>query len=59
MQKLIAILCLSLIFSCGSDDHSKLTVKGHIKGLKKGTIYLKKANDSILVTVDSLIVKGD
>lgn len=59
MQKLIAILCLSLIFSCGSDDSSKLTVKGQIKGLKKGTIYLKKANDSTLVTVDSLIVNGD
>jgi len=58
MQKLILLLCLSFIFSCGSDT-DKLIVKGHIKGLKKGTIYLKKAEDTIIVTIDSMVVNGD
>jgi hypothetical protein len=43
--------------SCGKDTKD-MTVKGHIKGLKKGTIYLKKANDSTIVIVDSTTVNG-
>jgi len=35
-----------------------LTVKAHIKGLKKGTLYLKKVVDTALVTVDSIVVNG-
>jgi hypothetical protein len=34
-------------------------VTGTIKGLKKGTLYLKKAQDSILVAVDSFAVNGE
>ena len=58
MKKIIALLLLVSIFSCGSDS-DKLTVKGNIKGLKKGTVYLKKVSDTILVTVDSVSVNGD
>src|SRR5690606_41835089 len=29
-----------------------------IKGLKKGTIYLKKEQDTAIVTVDSVIING-
>jgi len=59
MQKLSLLLCISLLFSCGNDNIDKLIVKGNIKGLKKGTVYLKKAKDTILVTLDSLIINGD
>jgi hypothetical protein len=58
MRKIIALLSLSLLFNCGNSNES-LTVKGHIKGLKKGTIYLKKANDSTVVTLDSVTVHGE
>tara|TARA_R110000868_G_scaffold407465_1_gene688948 strand:- start:7145 stop:7807 length:663 start_codon:yes stop_codon:yes gene_type:complete len=43
--------------SCAKKERD-LTVKGQIEGLKKGTIYLKKANDSTLVNVDSLVING-
>ncbi len=43
--------------SCGEKQHD-LTVKGKIEGLKKGTIYLKKINDSLLINVDSLVING-
>lgn len=33
-------------------------VKGTIKGLKKGTLYLQKQKDSLIVSVDSVFVDG-
>jgi len=52
------LLFVFILISCGDKQHD-LTVKGHIEGLKKGTIYLKKVNDSTLVNVDSLIINGN
>jgi len=46
------------MISCGKKQHD-LTVKGHIEGLKKATVYLKKVSDSGLVNVDSLVISGD
>lgn len=34
-------------------------VKGSIKGLKKGTFYLQKQKDSLIVSVDSVSVNGN
>ncbi|WP_248723549.1 DUF4369 domain-containing protein [Seonamhaeicola sp. ML3] len=57
-MKQIALLFLALlIISCGEEKHD-LTVKVDVEGLKKGTIYLKKINDTSLVTVDSVSVNG-
>ena len=58
MQKLLIILSLCFLFSCGDNASDKLIVKGNIKGLKKGTVYLKKASDSTFITVDSMVVNG-
>lgn len=58
MKKILALLILTLIFSCG-EDGKKLTVEATVKGLKKGTVYLKKVVDTNLVTVDSVTVNGD
>ncbi|QXP61461.1 DUF4369 domain-containing protein [Olleya sp. HaHaR_3_96] len=57
MKKIIALLLLVSIFSCGNDT-DKLTVQGTVKGLKKGTIYLKKVQDTLLVTMDSISING-
>ena len=59
MNKIILFLLTTcLFFSCGNDSE-KLIVQGNIKGLKKGTIYLKKASDSVVVTLDSITISGD
>lgn len=59
MQKLVVLACLCVLFSCGNETSSdKLIVKGNITGLKKGTVYLKKAQDSLIITVDSLKMDG-
>lgn len=36
-----------------------MKVTGNIKGLKKGTLYLQHIQDTVLVTIDSLDLKGD
>ena len=53
----IAILFLTLI-GCATDIE-KMNLTGTVKGLKKGTLLLQKFEDTVLVTVDSVIVDGD
>ena len=56
-QLVIGVLALC-IFSCGADK-KEMQVEGSILGLKKGTVYLKKANDSSIVIVDSTKIGDD
>lgn len=58
MRNLVTILIAILIISCTTEKQHDLTVKGHIKGLKKGTLYLQKVKDSTLISVDSLVING-
>jgi hypothetical protein len=56
------LLVLSLVIcliSCEKITENTMTVSGTVDGLKKGTLYFQKAQDSILVTIDSIKVKGD
>ena len=53
-----------LIFSCLSSCISPLNkdsmiIEGSVKGLRKGTLYLKKVVDSSFSIVDSFVIKGD
>lgn len=50
---LLFLLGLSII-ACNSTTENTMVVSGNVKGLKKGTLYLQKVNDTVLVTVDSL-----
>lgn len=43
--------------SC-SKDVPNFTLKGNVKGLMKGTVYLQKIQDSSFVTIDSMVIKG-
>ena len=45
---------LILTFSCSTNE-KKMIVSGNIDGLKKGTIYLQKQQDSIIVSIDSIL----
>ncbi len=59
MKKILFfVIGLFLLFSCSSENENTMFVKGNIKGLKKGTLYLQKQIDSLVVTVDSVMVKG-
>ncbi|OAD42806.1 DUF4369 domain-containing protein [Polaribacter atrinae] len=59
MKKIITLLVLSiLITACSSKKEGNMIVKGQIKGLKKGTLYLQKMKDTLLVSVDSVNLIG-
>lgn len=60
MKRFIGVFIASvLIFACSSKKKGNMIVKGEIRGLKKGTLYLQKKKDTLLITVDSVKLKGD
>jgi len=59
MRKITTILALSIVlFACSSKKEGNMLVQGQIKGLKKGTLYLQKMKDTLLVSVDSVALLG-
>ena len=62
--RFVTIVSIALIFLFCTNNNPKknlndtMIVKGKIKGLRKGTLYLQKINDTILVNIDSVTVKG-
>ncbi len=62
MLKKIIVLSISIIvfFSCQNQKrHSNLLVKGTVKGLRLGTLQIKKLDKDSLVTSDSIKVDGN
>ncbi|WP_431134975.1 DUF4369 domain-containing protein [Psychroserpens mesophilus] len=63
MRKISKFLSLTVLIllnmSCEKDTDSNFTLKGYVKGLKKGTVYLQKQQDSLLITLDSLEIQGE
>lgn len=60
MKKIIAVLTISILMvACSSKKDGNMIVEGNIKGLKKGTLYLQKMNDTAIVSIDSVKVLGD
>ncbi|MGY3795016.1 DUF4369 domain-containing protein [Aquimarina sp. 433] len=61
MQRISVILLLSILFfSCSTPKkEGNVSISGTVKGLKKGTLYLQKIQDTILVNLDSLVIEGD
>jgi len=59
MKKISVLLVILLSVIACSEKESNLSVSGNVKGLKKGTLYLQKIDDTVLVNVDSMVVDGD
>ena len=60
MKKIIVVLVVSiLMIACSSKKDGNMIVEGTIKGLKKGTLYLQKMNDTAIISIDSVNVLGD
>ncbi|HSP10900.1 MAG TPA: DUF4369 domain-containing protein [Salegentibacter sp.] len=59
MKKLSLLLLILMVSACSTKEESNLVVNANIKGLKKGTVYLQKIEDTLLVNVDSLQVEGN
>ncbi|MGO4772412.1 DUF4369 domain-containing protein [Flavobacterium sp. W22_SRS_FK3] len=62
MKKLIiAFIAIALLtVSCDKKESTdSLHITGNIKGLKEGTLYIQKYNDTILTAVDSIKIDGN
>ncbi len=61
MKRFSFILLVSIfITNCSSvEKKGNVTISGTIKGLKKGTLYLQRIQDTMLVNVDSVVVDGN
>lgn len=54
---LSAILTIAMLVSC-SNEPKNTNITGSVTGLKKGTLYLEKLQDSSFITLDSVVLKG-
>ena len=59
MKKILVIGLLFLIVACSKEKElGNMVVQGKIKGIKKGTLFLKKMRDTLIVSVDSIRLFG-
>ncbi|HET8885974.1 MAG TPA: DUF4369 domain-containing protein [Salinimicrobium sp.] len=59
MKKLQLIFLMLMIVSCSGEKETNLKITGEIKELKEGTIHLQQFQDSVFVSIDSVVVNGD
>ncbi|MDG2194384.1 MAG: DUF4369 domain-containing protein [Polaribacter sp.] len=59
MKRILLLGLVSLLaIACSSKKEGNMLVQGQIEGLKKGTLYLQKMQDTMLVSVDSVALLG-
>ena len=59
-KSIIAFVTLILLASCNSNESkTNLQIKGNIKGLKKGTLYIQRILDNKLVAIDTIKIDGN
>lgn len=59
MKKTALLVLTALFMAACSSEESNLKITGKVQGLKKGTLYLQKVEDTSLITMDSIVMKGD
>lgn len=60
IRKIIfAFLTIGLMMACSSKKEGSMVVEGTIQNFKKGTLYLQKYQDTLLISVDSIFLNGD
>ena len=58
-KKFCHFLLIVLMLGCTSSRKEDTKIKGFVKGLQKGTLYLEKIQDTAYVIVDSVFIKGE
>ncbi|SNR63625.1 DUF4369 domain-containing protein [Lutibacter flavus] len=60
MKKIVScIVIIAFLASCSKEKTGSMVVNGNIDGLKKGTVYLQKIKDTLLISVDSVQLNGN
>ena len=58
MKTILSVVIVLLAISC-TKDTSNFILTGNIKGLKKGTVYLEREQDSTFKIIDSVVINGN
>lgn len=59
-NSIIAVVSLLLLVACNKNESkTTLHITGNIKGLKEGTLYIQKYNDTVLTAIDSIKIDGN
>ncbi len=59
LNKVISLVILVImVVSCNKDKETNFILKGNIKGLKKGVVYLQKDGDLTIIDLDSMVING-
>ncbi len=57
---IITLFALFLFIACNKNEATgNLHITGNIKGLKKGTLYIQKVEDTKLIPIDTIEIDGD
>ena len=59
MKKLLWLASIIIVLINCSAPENQMELSGKVKGLKKGTLLLQKIEDSMLITLDSLLINGN
>ena len=60
-RSLTLLFCLLILMGCENTSKpsgNSMILSGTVEGLRKGTLYLQKIQDSTLVNIDSVVVNG-
>lgn len=58
-KSIVAFVSLVLLSSCNKEvSKNNLHLTGNIKGLKKGTLYIQRVVDTMLVAIDTITIDG-
>jgi Domain of unknown function (DUF4369) len=59
-KSLLVIVSLFILVSCSEKKPTKdFVLKGNIKGLKSGTLYIQRIKNSDFVPLDTIVISGD
>ena len=56
---ILAVVAVGFMVACSSKKEGSMVVEGTIQNFKKGTLYLQKYQDTLLVSVDSISLNGE
>jgi len=60
LKRILLVASILVLASCSEKKSDKnLEITGFVKGLKKGTLYIQKINDTVLVPLDTIKINGD
>lgn len=59
MRTFFVLIIVAISLGCSSESKYNTSIKGLVKGLQKGTLYLQSVKDTAYVTLDSIVIEKE